>query len=88
MGKRRAYRSTAVKKVVLEKMLESAPVGDVHVGMDIGKGEIYVVVRWADGTFERPWKAANPTEIGELVGLLRTLAEDRAVTVATPCGRR
>ena len=82
MGKRRAYRSTDVKKVVLEKVLESAPVGDVHVGMDIGKGEIFTVIRWFGGTFERPWKAANPTEIGGLVALLRLLAEDRAVTVA------
>ena len=82
MGKRRAYRSTAVKKVVLEQVLESAPVGDVHVGMDIGKGEIFTVIRWSDRTFERPWKAANPTEIIKLVALLRVLARDRAVTVA------
>ena len=82
MGKRRAYRSTAVKKVVLEKVLESSPIGDVHVGMDIGKGEIFVVVRWEDRTFERPWKVANPTEIARLVGLLQALAEERVVTVA------
>jgi len=50
--------------------------------MDIGKGEIFTVIRWSDGTFERPWKAANPTEIGPLVGLLQALAGDRAVTVA------
>ena len=36
MGKRRAYRSTAVKRVVFEKVLESAPEGGVNVGMDIG----------------------------------------------------
>ena len=82
MGKRRAYRSTAVKKIVLEKVLESSPIGDVHVGMDIGKGEIFVVVRWEDRTFERPWKVANPTEIARLVGLLQALAEERVVTVA------
>ena len=82
MGKRRAYRATAVKKVVLEKLLELAPVGDVHLGMDIGKGEVFTVIRWSDGTFESPWKAKNPTEIGGLVALLRLLAEDRAVTVA------
>ena len=82
MGKRRAYRSTAVKKIVLEKLLEWAPVGDVHVGMDIGKEEIFTVIRWADGTFERPWKAKNPTEIVSLVGVLQVLARDRSVTVA------
>ena len=82
MGKRRAYRSTAVKKVALEKLLESAPVGDVHLGMDIGKGEVFTVIRWSDGTFEPPWKAKNPTEISELVALFQVLAKDRAVTVA------
>lgn len=82
MGKKRAYRSTAVKKVVLEKVLESAPVGDMHIGMDVGKGEIFAVIRWADGTFERPWKAENPTEIGLLVTLLQVLKQDRGVTVA------
>ena len=82
MGKRRAYRATAVKKVVLERVLESAPVGDVHLGMDIGKGEIFAVIRWSDGTFERPWKVTNPTEILALVALLQVLARDRTVTVA------
>jgi transposase len=82
MGKRRAYRSTSVKKVVLEKVLASAPAGDVYVGMDIGKGEVFSVVRWADETFERPWKAENPTEVMPLVTLLEVLAKDRGVTIA------
>lgn len=82
MGKRRAYRSTSVKKVVLEKVVESAPAGDVYVGMDVGKGEIFTVVRWADETFERPWKAENPTEVMPLVTLLKILAKDRGVTIA------
>ena len=82
MGKRRAYRSTTVKKVAVERVLESAPGGDVHVGLDIGKFEIFTVIRWGDGTFERPWKVKNPTEIVLLVSLLRVLAKDRTVTVA------
>ncbi len=82
MGKRRAYRSTSVKKVVLEKVLESAPAGDVYVGMDVGKGEVFTVVRWADETFERPWTAENPTEVMPLVALLKVLAKDRGVTIA------
>jgi len=82
MVKRRAYRSTAVKKVVVEEVLESAPAGDVHVGMDIGKDEIFAVARWANKTFERPWKAVNPTEIFPLVAILRKLAKDRGVTIA------
>lgn len=82
MGKRRAYRSTDVKKVVLEEVLESAPWGDVYVGLDVGKGEIFAVVRWSDETFERPWRAANPTEVVPLVELLQGLAKDHSVIVA------
>ena len=58
MSKRRAYRRTAVKKVVLEKVLESAPAGDVYVGMDVGKGEIVTVVRWAEETILPNWGPA------------------------------
>ena len=82
MGKRRAYRATAVKNIDLDKMLASVPEGDVRVGLDIGKLEVFAVVRWADGSFERPWKVKNPTEIRRLVSLLRVLARNRSVTLA------
>lgn len=82
MSKRRAYRATAVKNVNLEKRLESAPDGDVRIGLDIGKLEAFAVVRWADGSFERPWKVKNPTEIMLLVSLVRVLAKNRNLTVA------
>ena len=80
--KRKAYRSTEVKQVRLELVLRVAPPGPVTVGLDVGKFEIYVVVRWADGTFERPWKVANPSEVEFLVGVLRVLAVARVVMVA------
>ena len=82
MNKRRAYRATAVKKVHLEGVLEAAPAGIVHVGLDVGKQEIFAVFRFEDNTFQRPWKARNPSEIGLLVRLLRTVAEHRTLTVA------
>ncbi len=82
MSKKRAYRATAVKNVNLEKRLESAPDGDVRIGLDIGKAEVFAVVRWADGSFERPWKVKNPTEIGGLVSLVRILASNRTVRLA------
>jgi transposase len=50
--------------------------------LDIGKVEIFAVIRWADRTFERPWKVKNPTEISMLVRLLQELADHRALTVA------
>jgi transposase len=80
--KRKAYRSTEVKQVLLEQVLRVAPPGPVSIGLDVGKFEIFVVVRWADGTFERPWKAANPSEVEFLVGVLVVLAAARVVTVS------
>ena len=82
MRKRRAYRATDVKNVSLEKILVLAPTGAVTVGMDIGKHEVFVVLRWADGTFERPWKVCNPAEIKLLVRILTKLAKARPLTVA------
>ena len=82
MPKRRAYRATDVKNVSVKKILVLAPTGIVTVGMDIGKHEIFVVVRWADGTFERPWKVRSPFEIMMLVRILTELAKARPLTVA------
>ena len=69
--RRKAYRATDVKDVRLEEVLKRAPAGAVSVGADIGKEAIYGVVRWSDGSFERPWKVKNPEEVATLVGVLR-----------------
>ena len=58
--KRRAYRATEVKNVLLEEVLRSAPAGAATAGLDIGQYEVRAVVRWQEGSFERPWKARNP----------------------------
>jgi transposase len=39
----------------------------VVVGVDVGKLDMRAVLRWGDGTFERPWAVANPEQIGVLV---------------------
>jgi transposase len=80
--KRRAYKATEVKNVLLEEVLRSAPAGAATAGLDIGKYEISAVVRWQDGSFERPWKVRNPSEIERMVGLLRKVADDRPLRVA------
>lgn len=82
MSKRRAYRSCDVKNVVLAKLLESAPTGPITVGLDVGKREIFAVVRWSDTSFERPWKILNPSELTLLVKLLTNLAKERPMIVA------
>jgi len=80
--KRRAYRATEVKNVLLEEVLRSAPAGAATAGLDIGKYEVRAVVRWKEGSFERPWKARNTSEIEAVVGLLRKVADHRALIVA------
>ena len=80
--KRRAYRATDVKDLRLENVLKAAPAGNATAGLDIGKFEVRAVVRWNGGSFERPWKAENPSQIELLVGLLRKVADSRPLVVA------
>jgi len=82
MQKSRAYRATDVKGVSLERILQNGPAGAVSVGLDVGKEEIYAVMRWSDGTFERPWKALNPSQVAVLVEMLGKIGASRSLTAA------
>ncbi|HUY35132.1 MAG TPA: transposase [Pirellulales bacterium] len=82
MSKSKAYRSTDVKNVVLDEVLSKAAPGRVTVGTDIGKFEIFAVLRFSDGTFLRPWKVKNPSELEYFVWLLQRLWKEHDVTVA------
>lgn len=82
MRKSRAYRATAVKKVSLEGVFNRGPAGAVTVGLDIGKHDVFAVLRWSDGTFLRPWTVKNPSEIQALVQVLRDVAKKRPLRVA------
>ena len=54
----------------------------MRVGVDVGKETLLAVIRWLDGTFERPWLVNNPLEIRDFVGLLRKIAQGRELRVA------
>ena len=82
MGKNRAYRATGVKKVSLEEAFSRGPDGEVTVGLDIGKHEVFAVLRWKDGSFLRPWKTRMPTEIPALIEVLEHVANERPLRVA------
>lgn len=82
MKRRRAYRATDVKDVLWERVVQAAPEGAAVAGVDMGKYEMQAVMRWKDGSFERPWKAKNPSEIPAVVGLLRKIADHRPLIVA------
>jgi transposase len=80
--RKRCYRSTTVKQVKISGVLEQLAPGRVTVGLDVGKTEIFCVLRDATGHFERPWKAKNPSEIPLLVEQLQTLSGERELVVA------
>jgi transposase len=75
---KRAYRRTDVKKIDAEQLRDTAiERGDTGtaVGLDIGKDEIVVCVRWSNEDFERPWKVANTQQIELLMDRLIILKE-------------
>jgi transposase len=39
--------------------------------LDIAKNEIVACLRWPQGEFERPWSIGNPSQIGELLEVLK-----------------
>jgi transposase len=82
MKKSRAYRSTSVKHVSLDRVLSGREGQVPFVGCDVSKEEIMVVLRWGENDFERPWKVKSPRELGVLVELLQELRGGRRLVVA------
>jgi transposase len=82
MKKRRKYRATDVKDVALESLLAAAPAGAAVAGIDVGKFEAATVMRWQNGSFERPWKAQTPSQVHSLVEMLQQIHQQRPLLVA------
>jgi transposase len=78
----RAYSSVGVNQVNAPKLSQQRLGQTLIVGMDIGKYQILGVARWPDGTFERPWRVANPLDIPALIALLAQLRGGRQLLVA------
>jgi len=82
MKRRRAYRSTDVKEVRVEKVLEELAAGPLWVGLDVGKEEVLAVVRDDAGQFARPWKTKQPRQLRLLVERIVTIGEGRKLIAA------
>jgi transposase len=82
VNKSKSYRSIPVKQVDLEKVVSGHLNECVEAGLDIGKHWIWVMVRFRDDTYLRPWRASNPLETPALVSLLKRLGERVKLTVA------
>ena len=78
----RAYRATRVNDVNWEPIARGKEGLGVTLGVDVGKFDVLVVCRWADGRFERPWRVENPWEIPTSVGVLKQVKADRKLVVA------
>jgi transposase len=80
--RRRAYGWTRVNDVDSARLTQGKAGLAVTIGVDVGKQALFAVCRWADGTFERPWKVSNPSEIADFVRLLERVAAGRELVVA------
>ena len=79
---RKAYRATRVNEVNWEQIARRKEGLGVTLGVDVGKFDVLVVCRWADGRFERPWRIKNPSEIATLVAFVRQVKAERELVVA------
>lgn len=85
MSSKRIYRRVGVKEISTESLAETANSKEIRgdsgatVGLDVAKHEIVAVLRWSDGSFERPWSIHNPSEINLLV--------DRLIQLKESCGQ-
>ena len=78
----KAYRTTGVNEVNWEQIARGTEGLGVTLGIDVGKFDLRVVCRWADGRFERPWRVKNPWEIPTFLGLVRQVQAGRKLVVA------
>ena len=78
----RAYRAVPVNRLDVPRLLQGRDGVAVTAGIDTGKFELLAVCRWADGRFERPWRARNPGDIPALLAVLCQLAAGRTLVVA------
>lgn len=86
MRKSKTYSAIKVQSVALEESLDPWLAHHhgqtVHVGMDVSKTELQIVLRWLDRSFERPIVAKNPSQLGEVITLLKRVSVGRQLIVA------
>jgi transposase len=79
---RKAYRATRVNDVNWNQLAQGKAGLGITLGVDVGKFSLWSVCRWADGHFDRPWRAQNPAEIPTLVALVKQMSVGRTLVVA------
>jgi hypothetical protein len=72
--KKRTYRSQEINKACVARVVKDREACAATVGIDVGKDDLYVAVRWADGSWSGPWHARMMTtfhcgiELPQLIG--------------------
>ena len=82
VSKSRPYSLVSVKRVEVGVLAVDHRGQACVVGIDVAKLELIGVLRWPDGSFQRPWQIANPGEVGLLVEKLKELSILCPLTVA------
>jgi transposase len=85
MNKSKPYAAISVKQVQelgLAQVMEGLDGPEVWVGIDVSKAFLMVAPCVGPGRFGRPWRVAQPSQLGVLVELLTALSATRKVTVA------
>jgi len=80
--KKRAYRAKEINSVSVAKVIEGREGQRAVVGIDVGKEDLALMLRWDDGTYAGPWRAKNKTGIRVVVEFLTSLAHTRELIVA------
>lgn len=80
------YRAVPVKTAPLRFLKHVARRSTVHVGIDIGKNKLYVVIRWTaprakHAVYEQPWLVVNPFELSVLTKKLQKIAKQNSTVI-------
>ena len=80
--KKKVYSAVLISHIAFDQIVATHRCESVVVGIDVGKKELFAVLRWETGQFQRPWAVSNPSEIRDLVSVLMKLKQDRDLKVA------
>ena len=83
-----SYSTRPVEAVSAAELVKGWDGQALAIGVDVSKADLRLVPRWADGTFLRPIRVRQPSQIGQGIELLRSLGAGRDMIVALePTGR-
>lgn len=80
--RKNAYRSIDVKEIRISPLAARLAAGPVWIGLDVGKREVFAVVRDSAESFQRPWRIRQPDQIRLFVSHLEELRKTHPIGLA------